>query len=52
MKAREAQVTPPEKPRFTAALNKSGERVVRLYKEWGKPEKAAEWAAKISPPAK
>jgi tetratricopeptide (TPR) repeat protein len=30
-------------------LTEAGERVVRLYAEWGKPEKAAEWRAKLAP---
>ena len=39
MKSREAKIPPPGKPRFTDAA----ERVVRLYEEWGKKQKAAEW---------
>ena len=40
MKAREAKIPPPGKPRFTDPA----ERVVRLYEEWGKKDKAAEVA--------
>jgi eukaryotic-like serine/threonine-protein kinase len=29
------------------ALQEAGERLVRLYTDWGKPEKAAEWAQKL-----
>jgi hypothetical protein len=29
-------------------LTEAGERVVRLYDEWGKPEKAAEWRANLA----
>ena len=29
-------------------LSEAGERVVRLYESWGKPEKAAEWRAKLA----
>jgi tetratricopeptide (TPR) repeat protein len=32
-------------------LNEAGERVVRLYDEWGKPEEAAKWRAKLQLPA-
>jgi hypothetical protein len=47
MKAREAKVPPPGKPRFADAA----ERVVRLYEEWGKKEKAAEWRTRLAKPA-
>ena len=43
MKAREAQIPAPGKPRLAEAA----ERVVRLYEAWGKPEKAAAWKAKL-----
>ena len=46
MKAREAKIPPPGKPYFTEAA----ERVVKLYEAWGKPEKAAEWRAKLAKP--
>jgi hypothetical protein len=29
-------------------LTEAGERVVRLYDEWGKPEEAAKWRARIA----
>jgi tetratricopeptide (TPR) repeat protein len=47
MKAREAKIPQPGKPRFTEAA----ERVVRLYEEWGKKEKAAEWRTKLAKPS-
>jgi tetratricopeptide (TPR) repeat protein len=47
MKARKARIPPPGKPRLTEAA----ERVVKLYKTWGKPEKAAEWRARVSKPS-
>jgi eukaryotic-like serine/threonine-protein kinase len=43
MKARAAKI--PSEERFRPAA--AGERVVRLYEEWGKPTKAAEWRAKF-----
>jgi hypothetical protein len=46
MKAREAKIPPPGRPRFTDAA----ERVVRLYEEWGKKDKAAEWRTKLAKP--
>jgi serine/threonine protein kinase/tetratricopeptide (TPR) repeat protein len=46
LKAREAKIPEVSKARLTEA----GERVVQLYSAWGKPEKAAEWRAKIRPP--
>jgi tetratricopeptide (TPR) repeat protein len=47
MKAREARIPPPGRPRFTEAA----ERVLKLYEAWGKPEKAAEWRAKLAKPS-
>jgi hypothetical protein len=47
LKAREARIPPPGKPRLTEAA----ERVVKLYEAWGKPDKAAEWRAKLSKPS-
>ena len=47
MKAREAKIPPPGKPRFTDAA----ERVVKLYEAWGKKDKAAEWRAKLAKPS-
>ena len=46
LKAREAKIPPAGKPRFTDAA----ERVVNLYEEWGKKEKAAEWRTKLAKP--
>ena len=46
MKAREAKIPPPGKPGFTEAA----ERVVRLYEEWGKKDKAAEWRTRLAKP--
>jgi hypothetical protein len=47
LKAPEATIPAPEKVR----LNQAGERVVRLYESWGKPEKALEWRARLTPPS-
>ena len=44
MKAREAKIPPPGRPRLTEAA----ERVARLYEEWGKKDKAAEWRTKVA----
>ena len=46
MKAREARISPLGKPRLTEAA----ERVVRLYEEWGKKDKAAEWRTRLAKP--
>jgi hypothetical protein len=46
MKAREAKIPPSGKPSFTEAA----ERVVRLYEEWGKKDKAAEWHTRLAKP--
>ena len=46
MKSRESKIPPPGKPRFTEAA----ERVVRLYEEWGKKDKAAEWRTRLAKP--
>ena len=43
MKAREAKIPAPSKPR----LHQAAERVVRLYEAWGKPDKVREWRAKL-----
>jgi hypothetical protein len=43
MKAREGKIAPAGRPRLAAAAR----RVVELYEAWGKPEKAAEWRAKL-----
>src|SRR5207302_1945190 len=44
MKAREAKVPAPEKPR----LKQAAERVVQLYDDWGKKEKSEEWRKKMT----
>ena len=44
MKAREDKIPVLSKHRLREAV----ERVIRLYKAWGRPEKAAEWTKKIS----
>jgi hypothetical protein len=44
MKEREAKIPAPRKHRLAEA----GERVVRLYDDWGKPEEAAKWRAKLA----
>lgn len=31
-----------------SAVNDAGSRIVRLYEDWGKPEKATEWRAKLA----
>jgi tetratricopeptide (TPR) repeat protein len=46
MKAREAQITMPERSR----LREAAERVVHLYEAWNKPEQAAAWKAKLGMP--
>jgi serine/threonine protein kinase/lipopolysaccharide biosynthesis regulator YciM len=43
LNAREAQIPRPARGRVAEA----GERLVRLYEAWGRPEKAAEWRAKL-----
>jgi len=47
MIAREASIPPPAKPRLTDAAD----RVVKLYEDSGKKDKAAEWRAKLARPA-
>ena len=44
MKRHAAKIPAPLKHYLTEA----GERVVRLYEDWGKPEKAAKWRAKLA----
>ena len=44
MKAREAKIPVFSKQR----LGDAAERILRLFKAWGKPEKAAEWSRKIA----
>ena len=46
MKAREAKIPPPGMPR----LAEGAERVIRLYEEWGKKDKAAEWRTRLAKP--
>jgi hypothetical protein len=48
MKAREAKIPVPSKPRLIEAAD----RVVQLYEAWGKNDKAAEWRGKLGLPAK
>jgi tetratricopeptide (TPR) repeat protein len=43
IKAREAKIPTYNK----ATLTEAGERVVQLYRAWGKPDKAADWAARL-----
>ena len=44
LKAREAKIPPPARPRLTEAA----ERVLKLYEAWGKTDKVAEWRAKLA----
>ncbi len=46
LKAREAKIPPLAKPR----LSEAAERVLKLYQAWDKPDKAAEWKAKLAKP--
>ncbi len=43
MKARENMIPEKEKPKLAEA----GQRLAKLYKEWGRPEKAEEWRKKL-----
>jgi serine/threonine protein kinase len=43
MKAREAKIPAPDKPRFLEAT----ERVVRIYEAWGQPAKADGWKQRL-----
>jgi tetratricopeptide (TPR) repeat protein len=45
LKARQGQISPLY-ARFRVA--EAGERIVRLYEAWGRPEKAAEWREKLA----
>ncbi len=47
MKAREAKIPVPSKPRLTEAAD----RIVQLYETWGKKDKAAEWRVKLARPS-
>jgi hypothetical protein len=44
MKAREPKIPVIAKPRLTQA----GDRVIKLYESWGKPDKAALWRARLA----
>ena len=46
MKARESRIPASKKVRLTEA----GERIVRLYEAWGKPEEAETWRARLATP--
>jgi eukaryotic-like serine/threonine-protein kinase len=43
LKAREETIRPEARPR----LAETAERVVRLYEQWGRPDKAAAWKARL-----
>ena len=45
-KDREASIPFRDRPALLAAA----ERIIRLYREWERPEKAAEWKAKLGMP--
>jgi WD40 repeat protein/tetratricopeptide (TPR) repeat protein len=44
MEAREAKIPPAGKSR----LEEAAKRTVKLYEDWGKPEQAAEWRARLA----
>jgi hypothetical protein len=46
VRARAGRIPPQDRSRVAEA----GERVVRLYEAWGRPEKAAEWRTKLTGP--
>ncbi len=46
MKAREASIPVPERPR----LREAAERIIQLYEAWDKPDEAATWKAKLAMP--
>jgi hypothetical protein len=46
LKAREARIPPPGRSR----LAEGAERVIRLYEEWGKKDRAAEWRTRLAKP--
>ena len=46
MKERQAKIAVLDRPR----LREAAERVVRLYEDWGKAERAAMWKAKLGMP--
>ena len=43
MKRRQDAMTAPDRP----ALDEAGQSILKLYRDWGKPEKAAEWKQKV-----
>jgi hypothetical protein len=43
LKTREAKLSAPQKKKLAEA----GERIVKLYEYWGKPEKVDEWRKKV-----
>jgi tetratricopeptide (TPR) repeat protein len=43
LRKRESTIPSPDR----SALQHAGERIVRLYQDWGKPEEAAEWREKL-----
>jgi hypothetical protein len=45
--ARESSIPAPNR----GCLPDAGRRLISLYTDWGKPEKAAEWKAKLAPSA-
>jgi hypothetical protein len=47
MIAREPKIPPAGQPRLTEA----SDRLVKLYEEWGKPDKVAEWRARLAKPS-
>jgi eukaryotic-like serine/threonine-protein kinase len=48
LKAREEQIPQPDRH----CVAKAGERIVRLYATWGRPDQAADWQNKLASPAK
>jgi tetratricopeptide (TPR) repeat protein len=44
LKAHKGQIPQPDRERVTEA----GDRIVRLYANWGQPDKAAEWQTKLA----
>jgi len=43
MKRRQDAMTAPDRP----ALDEAGQSILKLYRDWGKPEKAAEWKQNV-----
>ena len=48
LKTREEQIPQPDRHCMASA----GERIVRLYATWGRPDKAADWQSKLASSAK